>query len=53
MTNFCQHNITNSLVKKNQQVLRWGIRLHFHKHFGQKPGFNMGNSVILHYIINV
>ena len=43
-------NIRTSLTKKNQQILICGVRLHFHKQFEQKSGFNMGN--LLHYIIN-
>ena len=36
-------NIRTSLAKKNQQVLICGVRLHYHKHFDQKSGFNKGN----------
>ena len=28
-------DIRTSLAKKNQRVLRCGVRLHFHKHFDQ------------------
>ena len=41
-------NIRTSLAKKNQQVLIFGVRLHFHEHFDQKSGFNMEIYITLH-----